>query len=74
VHKDYALLENRLRQDVAERSIVERKFNNAVELKAQMQKLEKNPTKLVTSGQIYGGLDVEVSSNGTYHVLSKDGF
>lgn len=74
VHKDYALLENRLRQDVAERLIVERKFNNAVELKAQMQKLEKNPTKLVTSGQIYGGLDVEVSSNGTYHVLSKDGF
>jgi len=73
-HKDYALLENRLRRDVAERLIVERKFNNALELKSQMQKLEKNPTKLVTSEQIYGGLDVEVSSNGTFHVLSKDGF
>jgi uncharacterized coiled-coil protein SlyX len=73
-HKDYALLENRLRRDVAERLIVERKFNDALELKAQIQKLAKNPAKPVTSGQIYGGLDVEVSSNGTFHVLSKDGF
>ena len=42
-NKDYALLENRLRRDVAERVVVERKFNNPSELQAQMQYLKKHP-------------------------------
>ena len=42
---NYALLENRLRRDVAERIVVERKFNNLLELQAQMQKLKKNPAE-----------------------------
>ena len=69
---DYALLENRLRRDVAERVVVERKFNNPSELQAQMQKLKKNPADVISAGSIYAGLDVEVKSNGTLHVISRD--
>jgi chromosome segregation ATPase len=71
-NKDYALLENRLRRDVAERIVVERKFNNLSELQAQMQKLKKNPADVISSESIYAGLGVEVKSNGTFHVISPD--
>jgi chromosome segregation ATPase len=71
-NKDYALLENRLRRDVAGRTVVERKFNNPLELQAQMQKLKKNPAEAISAGSIYAGLDVEVKSNGTLHVISRD--
>jgi chromosome segregation ATPase len=71
-NKDYALLENRLRRDVAERTVVERKFNNLLELQAQMQKLKKNPAGAISSEGIYAGLDVEVNSNGTLHVISRE--
>ncbi len=69
---NYALLENRLRRDVAERIVVERKFNNLLELQAQMQKLKKNPADVISSESIYAGLGVEVKSNGTVHVISPD--
>jgi septal ring factor EnvC (AmiA/AmiB activator) len=69
---NYALLENRLRRDVAERIVVERKFNNLLELQAQMQKLKKNPADVISSESIYAGLGVEVKSNGTIHVISPD--
>jgi chromosome segregation ATPase len=69
---NYAHLENRLRRDVAERIIVERKFNNLLELQAQMQKLKKNPAEVISSESIYAGLGVEVKSNGTFHVISPD--
>jgi chromosome segregation ATPase len=69
---NYALLENRLRRDVAERIVVERKFNNLSELQAQMQKLKKNPAEVISSESIYAGLGVEVKSNGTIHVISPD--
>ncbi|MGD0208776.1 MAG: hypothetical protein ABSC89_14345 [Verrucomicrobiota bacterium] len=69
---NYALLENRLRRDVAERIVVERKFNNLLELQAQMQKLKKNPAEAISSDSIYAGLGVEVKSNGTLHVISPD--
>jgi chromosome segregation ATPase len=69
---NYALLENRLRRDVAERIVVERKFNNLSELQAQMQKLKKNPAEAISSDSIYAGLGVEVKSNGTFHVISPD--
>jgi hypothetical protein len=70
-NKDYALLENRLRRDVAERIVMERKFNNLSELQAQMQKLKKNPADVISAGSIYAGLDVEVTSNGAFHVISR---
>ena len=69
---DHALLENRLRRDVAERIVVERKFNNPLELQTQMQKLKKNPAGVISADSIYAGLDVEVKSNGTLHVISRD--
>jgi chromosome segregation ATPase len=62
-NQDYALLENRLRQDVAERVVVERKFNNPSELQAQMKYLKKHPAEVISADSIYTGLGVEVKSN-----------
>ena len=70
-NEDYARLENRLRRDVAERVVVERKFNNPSELKAQMQKLKENTCAVISAEGIYAGLDVEVKSN-SFHVLSPN--
>jgi chromosome segregation ATPase len=70
-NKDYALLENRLRRDVAERLVVERKFYNLSELKAQMQELKEDPFEVISAESIYAGLDVEVKSN-SFHVISPD--
>jgi chromosome segregation ATPase len=71
-NQNYALLENRLRRDVAERIVVERKFNNFIELRAQLQKLKKHPAEAISSDSIYAGLDVEVSSNGAFVVMPPD--
>jgi len=71
VNKKYALLEYRLRRDVAERVVVERKFNNPSELQAQMQYLKKHPAEVISADSIYAGLDVEVKSN-TFHVISPN--
>jgi chromosome segregation ATPase len=68
-NKNYALLEERLRRDVAERVVVERKFNNPSELQTQMQYLKQHPADVISAGSIYAGLDVEVSSN-AFHVIS----
>jgi len=70
-NKDYALLENRLRRDVAERLVVERKFYNLSELQAQMEKLRDNPGGEVSAESIYAGLDLEVTSNAV-HVIAPD--
>jgi chromosome segregation ATPase len=70
-NNDFALLENRLRRDVAERIVVERKFNNPLELQAQIQKLKKNPADVISSDRIYAGLEVEVKSN-KFHVSSPN--
>ena len=70
-NKNYALLENRLRRDVAERVVVERKFNNPSELLAQMQNLKKHPAEAISADSIYAGLDVEVQSN-AFHVISPE--
>lgn len=69
--KDYAILENRLRQDVAARLVAERKFNNLSELQAQIRELKQNPSEEISAESIYAGLDVEVRSN-TFHVISPD--
>jgi chromosome segregation ATPase len=68
---DYALLENRFRRDVAERIVVERKFNNPQELQAQLENLQRNPAAVITADSIYAGLDVEVKSN-KFHVISPN--
>jgi len=72
LHNDYALLENRLRRDVAERVVGERKFNNLIEVQAQLKKLMKYPTPWVTPQSVYVDLDVEVKSNGAVHVISPE--
>jgi len=71
-NKDYALLENRLRRDVAERIVVERKFNNLSALQTQMEQLKDSPIRPISPDSIYAGLDVEVQSNGTLHVISPN--
>jgi|SRR5208282_2387363 chromosome segregation ATPase len=70
-NRDYALLENRLRRDVAERLVVERKFNNLSELQAQMERLKNYPGGEVSAESIYAGLDVEVKSNAV-HVIAPN--
>lgn len=70
-NKNYALLENRFRRDVAERVVVERKFNDPWELQAQMQNLKEHPAGVISADSIYAGLDVEVKSN-TFHVIAPN--
>jgi hypothetical protein len=70
--RNYGLLENRLRRDVAERIVVERKFNNPSELQAQLQNLKTNPARVISTESILAGLDIEVNSNGTYYVISPN--
>ena len=69
-NKDYALLENRFRRDVAERIIVERKFNNRTELKAQMDYLQFNPSKEISEDRIREGLNVVVGSSNLWYVIA----
>jgi len=71
-YKDYALLENRFRIDVGERVAMERKFNNPLELQAQLEKLRTTPAGEISADSIYAGLDVEVKSNGTFHVITPN--
>ena len=71
-YKDYALLENRFRIDVAERIVAERKFNNPAELQAQTKKLKQNPAGVVSAESIYAGLNIEVKSNGSVHVIAPN--
>jgi chromosome segregation ATPase len=70
-NQDYALLENRLRRDVAERVVVERKFNNPLVLQAQLQDLKRHPAGVISADSIYAGLDVEVKSN-AFHVIAPE--
>ncbi len=70
-NKDYALLENRLRRDVAGRVVVERKFNNPSELQAQLKYLKQHPAEEVSADSIYAGLEVEVKSN-AFHVIAPN--
>lgn len=65
-NKDYVLLDNRFRRDVAERVMVERKFNNRTELKAQLEYLLWNPSNEISEDRIREGLNVVVGrSNGS---------
>jgi chromosome segregation ATPase len=70
-NKDYVLLENRFRRDVAERVIVERKFNNRSELKARMDYLLWNPGKEISEDRIRDGLNVVVKSNLCYVIAPE---
>jgi len=64
--KDYSLLDNRFRRDVAERLVVARKFYNASELRAQLEWLKRNPETQISTESIYKSFDVEVKTNGAY--------
>lgn len=70
-NRDYVLLENRFRRDVAERLIVERKFYNRAELKAQMEYLLWNSTNEISEDRIREGLDVVVKSNLCYVIAPE---
>ena len=73
VQRDHVLLEDRLRRDVAERLVIQRQFYNPEALQAQMNKLKDAAGSLdVTADKIYAGLDIEVRSNGSIHVLSPE--
>jgi hypothetical protein len=60
------------RRDVAGRLMIERKFNNLSELEAQLEYLKWNPAVALSAESIYVGLNVEVRSNGTFHVTSPN--
>lgn len=70
-NKDYVLLENRFRRDVAERVIVERKFNNRTELQAQLEYLQWNLSKEISEDRIREGLNVVVRSNLCYVIAPE---
>ena len=70
--KDYTLLDNRFRRDVAERVVVERKFNTYAEVEAQTKKLWSKSMPLATPESIYAGLNVEVKANGEAHVITPN--
>jgi chromosome segregation ATPase len=70
--KDYAKLENRLRRNVAERLVVERKFNSIPELQAQLRQLKEFPAGEISLESIYAGLDVVVNGDGKCYVISPD--
>jgi len=70
-HKDYALLENRFRRDVAERVVVERKFNNTSELQDQLEYLKWNPAVEISADSIREGLNVVVKSNLCYVIAPE---
>jgi len=61
-----------LRITVAERAVVERKFYNLADLRAQIYYLERHPVEGISADSIYAGLGVEVKSNGGLHVISPD--
>ena len=65
------LLDNRFRRDVAERVIVERKFNNRTELKAQLEYLEWSPDREISEDRIREGLNVVVKSNLCYVIAPE---
>jgi chromosome segregation ATPase len=70
--KDYARLENRLRRDVAERLVMERKFNCFPELQTQERQLKEFPVGVISAEDIYAGLDVVVRGDGKFYVISRD--
>jgi predicted nucleic acid-binding Zn-ribbon protein len=70
--KDYALLENRFRRDVAERVIVERRFNNRQELKAQLENLQWNPAREISEDRIREGLNVVVGKSNLCYVIAPE--
>jgi len=69
---NYSLLENRFRRDVAERVVVERKFNNYQDLQQQLKNLYWNPAQIISDDSIYAGLGVQLNSDGTFYVISTN--
>jgi predicted nucleic acid-binding Zn-ribbon protein len=70
--KDYALLENRFRRDVAQRVLAERKFYNRTELKAQLEYLQWNPAREISEDRIREGLNVVVGKSNLCYVIAAE--
>ena len=70
-NKDYALLENRFRRNLAERLMVQRQFSNRTELKAQLEYLQSNPSHEISKDQILKGLNIVVKSNLCYVITPE---
>jgi chromosome segregation ATPase len=70
--KDYAQLEIRLRRNVAERLVMERKFNSTPELESQLRQLKQFPVGEISVESIYAGLDVVVKGDGKCYVITPD--
>jgi chromosome segregation ATPase len=69
---DYLNLEDRFRRNVAERIVMQRQFCNIPALQEQIARLKESPYSQITPDMIYAGLDVQVTSNGTFHVITRD--
>jgi septal ring factor EnvC (AmiA/AmiB activator) len=72
VSSQNSLLQHAFLRDVAERVVVERKFNNPDQLRTQLQMLKTNAPAVITAERIYASLNVEVNSNGVAHVISPE--
>ncbi|HTB84922.1 MAG TPA: hypothetical protein VK742_14800 [Candidatus Sulfotelmatobacter sp.] len=69
---DYSVVGQRLREDVAARLVLERKWRNPAALSEQMDDLKYSPEDVITTEKIYAGLNVLVSSNGSVRVLAPE--
>ena len=69
---NYVLLENRFRRYVAERVMVERKFNNRKELQAQLEYLLWNPSREISEDRIREGLNVVVGKSNLCYVIAPE--
>jgi len=72
LQSDYSVVGQRLREDVAARLVLERKFRNPAALQEQLDNLKYSPEDVITTEKIYAGLNVLVSSNGSVRVLSPE--
>jgi chromosome segregation ATPase len=72
LQSDYSVVGQRLREDVAARLVLERRWRNPQALQEQVDYLKYSPEEIITPERIYAGLNVLVSSNGSVRVLSPD--
>jgi hypothetical protein len=69
---DYGVLGQRLKEDVAQRLVLERRWRNPQMLSEQVDFMKNSPEEVITPERIYAGLNVLVSSNGSVRVLAPE--
>jgi len=72
LQSDYSVVGQRLREDVAGRLVLERKWRNPAALQEQLDDLKYSPEDVITAEKIYAGFNVLVSSNGSVRVISPE--